>query len=130
MLVLTLLCQIRPESMIGAFARGPEVIEIGADFLRIISLNLIATGLIFTASGAFQALGDTRPALFGSVSHLITFAGPPIWMSTQPWARLEHVWWLSAGLVAIHCLIALFFLQREVRLKLAGVVPREAGVAA
>ncbi len=130
MLTLTLVCQVRPELMIGAFAHDPKVIEIGAEFLRIISLNFLATGLIFTASGTFQALGDTRPALFGSLSRLITFSGPAIWLSTQPWARLEHVWWLSAASVALHCLIALFFLRRELRLKLAGVAPREAVVAA
>jgi Na+-driven multidrug efflux pump len=103
----------------------PGVIEIGSTFLKIISLNFIATGLIFTASGTFQALGDTRPALFGSVSRLITFAGPAIWLSTQPWARLEHVWMLSAASVFVHMLIALFFLRRELARKLAGLMPRE-----
>jgi putative MATE family efflux protein len=126
MLALTALCQIRPDLMIGAFAHDPKVIEIGSGFLKIISLNFIATGLIFTASGTFQALGDTRPALFGSVSRLITFAGPAIWLSTQPWARLEHVWWLSAASVCVHMLIALVFLRRELGRKLAGLAPREA----
>jgi putative MATE family efflux protein len=125
MLVLTALCHIRPDLMIGAFAHDPRVIEIGSTFLKIISLNFIATGLIFTASGTFQALGDTRPALFGSVSRLITFAGPAIWLSTQPWARLEHVWMLSAASVFVHMLIALFFLRRELARKLAGLMPRE-----
>ncbi len=126
MLVLTALCHIRPDLMISAFAHDPKVIEIGSTFLKIISLNFIATGLIFTASGTFQALGDTRPALFGSVSRLITFAGPAIWLSTQPWARLEHVWMLSAASVFVHMLIALFFLRRELARKLAGLMPREA----
>lgn len=125
MLLLTVLCQIRPDLMIGAFAHDPKVIEIGSGFLKIISLNFVATGLIFTASGTFQALGDTRPALFGSVSRLITFAGPALWLSTQPWARLEHVWWLSAASVCVHMLIALVFLRRELARKLAGLAPRE-----
>jgi putative MATE family efflux protein len=123
MLVLTVLCHIRPDLMIGAFAHDPKVIEIGSGFLKIISLNFVATGLIFTASGTFQALGDTRPALFGSVSRLITFAGPAIWLSTQPRARLEHVWWLSAASVFVHMLIALFFLRREMASKLAPLAP-------
>jgi putative MATE family efflux protein len=130
MLVLTALCHIRPDLMIAAFAHDPKVIEIGSGFLKIISLNFVATGLIFTASGTFQALGDTRPALFGSVSRLITFAGPALWLSTQPWARLEHVWWLSAASVFVHMLIALFFLRRELAKKLTGLVPRVAVPAA
>ena len=58
-------------------------------FLRIASINFLATGLIFVASGTFQALGDTRPALWGSFSRLVTFAVPAIWLSGQPWAKLE-----------------------------------------
>lgn len=123
MLVLTLACQIWPQALIRPFAPDAEVVEVASTFLRIISLNFIATGLIFTASGTFQALGDTRPALIGSASRLVTFAGPAIWMSTQPWARLEHFWIASAASVAIHCLITLVFLNRELRLKLRDLVP-------
>lgn len=124
MLVLTLLCQLWPQVLIHPFAPDAQVVEVASTFLRIISLNFIATGLIFTASGTFQALGDTRPALIGSASRLITFAGPAIWMSTQPWARLEHIWIASAISVAIHCLITLVFLMRQLRLKLAGLTPK------
>ena len=129
MLVLTALCHIRPDLMISVFAHDPKVIEIGSAFLKIISLNFVATGLIFTASGTFQALGDTRPALYGSVSRLVTFAGPAIWLSTQTWARLEHVWWLSAASVFVHMLITLFFLRRELARKLTGLMPREMAAA-
>lgn len=130
MLCLTLVCQFEAETLVGLFARDPEVIRVGATFLRIISLNFVATGLIFTASGTFQALGDTRPALFGSGSRLVTFAVPAIWLSAQPWARLEHVWWLSAASVALHMLIALWFLRREMRLKLAHLPPPAVAVPA
>ena len=126
MLVLTLICQVWPHAMIAVFAHDPAVIDVGAMFLRIASLNFLATGLIFVASGTFQALGDTRPALWGSFSRLVTFAGPAIWLSTQPWARLEHIWMLSAASVAFHCLVALWFLRAQLRLKLAGLTPREA----
>jgi putative MATE family efflux protein len=130
MLVLTLICQIWPQALIGVFAPDETVVEVGSGFLRIISLNFLATGLIFIASGTFQALGDTRPALYGSVSRLIFFAAPAIWLSTQSWARLEHVWWLSATAVLIHCLIALWFLRRELTRKLTGLIPREATTTA
>jgi putative MATE family efflux protein len=129
MLVLTLICQIWPHVMIAVFAHDPAVIEVGSMFLRIASLNFLATGLIFVASGTFQALGDTRPALWGSFSRLVTFAGPAIWLSIQPWARLEHIWYLSATSVAIHCLVALWFLRAQLRLKLSGLTPREAAPA-
>lgn len=119
MLALTLLCQVRPQALIGIFAHDPDVIAVGTTFLRIISLNFLATGLIFTASGTFQALGDTRPALIGSVSRLATFTLPAIWVSTQPWARLEHIWWLSAMSVLIHATIALVMVRMQLKSKLA-----------
>jgi putative MATE family efflux protein len=130
MLVLTLLCQLRPQLLVAPFAPDARVVEIASTFLRIISLNFLATGLIFICSGAFQALGDTRPALIASGSRLLTFAVPAVWISNQPWARLEHIWIASACAVAIHAAIALLFLRRELRLKLAGLAPRaEAAVA-
>lgn len=130
MLVLTLLCQLRPQLLVAPFAPDARVVEIASTFLRIISLNFLATGLIFICSGVFQALGDTRPALIASGSRLLTFAVPAVWISNQPWARLEHIWIASACAVAIHAAIALLFLRRELRLKLAGLAPRaEAAVA-
>ena len=118
MLVLTLI-------MMGA-----ATTLIGVMFLRICSLNFLATGLIFVASGTFQALGDTRPALWGSVSRLVTFAAPAIWLSTQPWARLEQIWYLSAASVALHCLVALWFLRSQLNLKLTRLTSREAPATA
>jgi putative MATE family efflux protein len=123
MVVLTLLCQLRPEILVHPFAPDAEVVRIASTFLRIISLNFIATGLIFICSGTFQALGDTRPALIASASRLVTFGVPALWLSTQPWARLEHIWFASAASVAIHAVIALLFLRRELGRKLAGLTP-------
>lgn len=123
MLVLTAACNLWAHQMVGFFAKDPEVVAIGAGMLKIVSLNFLATGLIFTASGTFQALGDTRPALWGSFSRLVFFAGPAIWLSMQPWARLEQMWWLSAFSVLVHCLIALWLLRAQLNLKLTGLAP-------
>ena len=55
-----------------------RVIEQGAIYLRIISWNFVATGLIFTCSGLFQALGNTWPSLLSSASRLLTFVVPVV----------------------------------------------------
>lgn len=123
MLVLTVICQWEARWLVAPFTPDPAVAEVASTYLRIVSLNFIATGLIFIASGTFQALGDTRPALVGSVLRLVVFASGAVWLSAQPWTRLEHFWWLSASAGLLQCLIALFFLQRQLRLKLAGLVP-------
>ncbi len=81
MLGVTLVCQVRPEFFIEIFSRQPDVVAVGALYLRIISWNFVATGLIFTCSGMFQALGNTWPSLLSSASRLLTFVrtrGAPV----------------------------------------------------
>ena len=118
MLVLTLVCQWRPQWFIEGFTRDPAVVQVGATYLRIISWNFVATGLIFTCSGAFQALGNTWPSLLSSASRLVTFVVPAVLMSRQPHFTLMHVWYLSVGTVALQCLTSLALLLREFRRKL------------
>ncbi|MBL8999197.1 MAG: MATE family efflux transporter, partial [Gemmatimonadetes bacterium] len=63
MFVLTLLCQVAPESLVRVFTSEPPVLAVGGEFLRVISWNFVAQGLVFTGSGMFQALGNTVPSL-------------------------------------------------------------------
>jgi putative MATE family efflux protein len=123
MLALTLLCQVRPQLFIQGFSRQPEVVAVGAQYLRIISWNFIATGLIFTCSGLFQALGNTWPSLLSSASRLLTFALPALWLSTRPGFTLTQVWHLSVATVALQALTSLWLLRREFRRKLDAAAP-------
>jgi Na+-driven multidrug efflux pump len=123
---LTLLCLFGSRWLVAPFASDPAVAEVAATYLRIVSLNFVATGLIFTASGTFQALGDTRPALVGGVLRLIVFSSAAFWISGQPWARLEHLWWASAASALLHAVVAMLFLRDQMKRKLAGLTPRAA----
>ena len=125
MLGLTLVCQWRPQVFIEFFSRQPEVVEVGATYLRIISLNFIATGLIFTCSGLFQALGNTWPSLASSASRLFTFVLPAVILSTLPHFSLLEVWYLSVATVTLQMITSLALLQREFRRKL-GPPPAQA----
>lgn len=118
MLVLTLLCHVAPAKMVGWFSSDPVVIEVGADYLRIISWNYIATGLVMVAAGLYQGLGNTLPSMLASASRLLTFIGPVLWLSTRPDFHLHQVWYLSAATVFLQMLISLALLRREFRLKL------------
>ena len=118
MLVLTLLCQVRPQLLIAGFTDDPVVIALGADFLRIISWNFLAVGLIFTCSSMFQALGNTLPSLLSSASRLLTFALPAIWLSTRPGFQLEHLWYLSVAATTLQAITSWWLLRQELRLRL------------
>ena len=130
MLGLTLVCQLRPQLFIQGFSRQPDVVAVGAEYLRIISWNFVATGLIFTCSGLFQALGNTWPSLLSSASRLLTFALPAFWLSTRPGFTLTQVWHLSVATVALQALTSLWLLGREFRRKLSAAAIPPVAVAA
>lgn len=118
MFALTLVCQWRAEWFIELFSRQPEVLSVGALYLRIISWNFVATGLIFTCSGMFQALGNTWPSLLSSASRLITFVLPAVLLSQLPHFSLRQVWYLSVATVTLQALTSLVLLMREFRRRL------------
>src|SRR5580698_4519810 len=120
MLVLTLVCQVLPDAPIRLFSKQREVVAVGADYLRIISWNFVATALIFTCSGLFQALGNTWPSLLSSGSRLLTFVIPALWLSTRPGFTLTQIWHLSVATVALQALTSFLLLRREFRRRLGG----------
>jgi len=126
MLLITLICQWHPEWFIHVFTRAPDVVAVGAPYLRIISWNFVATGLIFTCSGLFQALGNTWPSLLSSASRLLTFVVPVVIMSRRADFSLMEVWRLSVATVTLQAVTSWTLLMREFRRKL-GTSPVAAG---
>ncbi len=122
MLALTLVCQWRPEWFVLGFTSEPAVVEVGAQFLRFISWNFVASGLIFTCSGMFQALGNTWPSLVSTGTRLLTFALPALWLSHQPGFRIEQVWYLSVATVAFQAALSFLLLRSQLRRRLAGLL--------
>jgi Na+-driven multidrug efflux pump len=112
------MCQWRPEWFVRGFTIDPAVIAVGGEFLHIISWNFVASGLIFTCSGLFQALGNTVPALLSSATRLVTFVLPAIWLSTWPDFQLKHLWFLSVSTVTLQALISLWLLRGELQKRL------------
>ena len=119
MIVLTLLCQTRPEWLVVGFTEDPAVIEVASHFLRLISWNFAASGLIFTCSGIFQGLGHTWPALASTASRIFTFMLPAVWLSTVPGHRIDHVWMLSVASAWTQAVISFALLRRTMKAKLA-----------
>jgi Na+-driven multidrug efflux pump len=119
MLVMTALCHWQPARLVGVFTDDPEVITVGRDFLQMISWNYVASGLIFTCSGLFQALGNTLPSLFSSFTRVVTFVVPVSWLSQQADFHLHDVWVLSVATTALQAVVSLWLLRREFSSKLA-----------
>lgn len=115
MLVVTIFAQWRPEYFVGLFTKEASVLAIGTSFLRVVSWNFVAQGLIFTCSSMFQGLGNTKPSLISSLSRLVTYAVPAIWLSELPGFRIEYVWYLSVATVTIQAAVSVWLLQVEFR---------------
>jgi Na+-driven multidrug efflux pump len=123
MIAFTMIAQWRPELLLAGFTRDPETIATGALFLRMISLNLVAQGVIFVCSSMLQGLGNTRPVLFSSGARLVTYALPLIWLSATPDFRIEHVWCLSIATTTLQAALSLWLLRLEFRKRLVPVAP-------
>jgi putative MATE family efflux protein len=118
MLALTLFCQIAPAALLRGFTSDPAVIGVGAQFLQFVSWNFVASGVIFTCSALFQALGNTWPSLLSSAARLGTFALPATWLSSQPQFRIEEVWELSVASMILQAVLSYWLARRQLRLRL------------
>jgi len=127
MLVLTVLCHIAPDALVRFFSRDEAVVAFGSEYLRIVSWNFVASGLVFVTSSVFQGLGNTLPALGSSALRLLLFALPAYQLAQRPGFEMRHVWYLSVGSVTLQVLINLWLLERELRSKLEfAVLPEPA----
>ncbi len=122
MIAFTAIAQWKPELLLGGFTKDPETITVGALFLRMIALNLVAQGVIFVCSSMFQGLGNTKPVLLSSGARLITYALPLIWLSAKPEFRIEYVWYLSIATTTLQALLSLWLLRLEFRKRLVPAV--------
>jgi putative MATE family efflux protein len=119
MLVLMLLCQLVPESLIGAFSADPQVRAVGGEYLRITSFNFVAAGIVFVSSSMFQALGNTLPPLGSSLLRLLVVAVPTYLLARLPGFQLRWIWYLSVLSSLAQMTSNLLLLRREFRRKLA-----------
>ena len=118
MLVLTLIAHFAPVPLIRAFSNDQRVIVFGSDYLRIVSFNFVAAGIVFTTSSAFQGIGNTWPPLLSSMTRLLLFALPAALIARTPRFEIKHVWYLSVASIVLQACINLFLLRNELRKKL------------
>ncbi len=118
MVMLTLFCQWRAISALHAFTANPTALEVGGQYLRVVSLNFVATGLVFTCSAVFQGLGHTMPSIMSSASRTLSFLVPVLWLAAQPAFALHDVWYVSVASVTLQACLSLWLLKREFRRRL------------
>ncbi|WP_298243550.1 MATE family efflux transporter [uncultured Bradyrhizobium sp.] len=127
MAVFMILAQLAPGVLLAGFSNDPDTMAVASLFLRIVSLNMVAQGLIFTCSSMFQGLGNTKPVLWTSAIRVLTYSMPSIWLSTWPGFRMEHVWYLSIATTMVQAALSIWLLRREFNKRLA-VPPQDESV--
>ncbi len=118
MVVLTLIAYLAPTTLIRIFSRDPRVIAFGSEYLRIVSLNFISAGIVFTTSSVFQGIGNTLPPLFSSLTRLMLFAVPALLISRMPGFEIKELWYLSVGSIVFQMCVNLLLLRHELRKRL------------
>jgi putative MATE family efflux protein len=129
MAALTLLCRIAPEALVRFFNADPAVVAFGSEYLRIISWNFLASGVIFVTSSVFQGMGNTLPPLASTSLRLVSFALPAYLLSHQAGFQMRHVWWLSVAAVTVQLGVNVLLLHREFGRKLGRVAIGEGRAA-
>ena len=118
MILLTIFAQIEAGIFIRGFTKDPGVIAVGSEYLRIISFNFVAMGLIFTSSSVFQGIGNTWPPLIASATRLLLFILPAVLLSRLPGFHIKQVWFLSVASILFQAVVNLLLLRREFQKKL------------
>jgi putative MATE family efflux protein len=105
-------------SIVSVFSKDPAVIAVSVEYLRIISFNFVASGLVFVSSSMFQAMGNTMPSLMSSAVRIAIVAVPALLLARLPDFQLHWIWYLSAAAVWVQLGISLSLLRREFRRRL------------
>ena len=106
-------------ALMRIFTTDPEVISVGVDYLRIVAVTFVGSGITFVSSSMFQAMGNTIPSLVTSVMRLVLSVIPAVLLSRVAGFHLHWIWYVSAVAVFLQMTVNLILLQREFRLKLA-----------
>jgi putative MATE family efflux protein len=122
MLVLLVISQTAAPKLVGVFTTDHAAIEVGAQYLRIISWSFLASGAIFVTNSMFQAMGNTMPSVATSLVRIVVVAVPVLILARLPGFALTTIWYLGALSVFVQLGLALLLLRREYarRLQFAG----------
>jgi Na+-driven multidrug efflux pump len=113
MIAFGVACHAAPTALIGIFSNDPAVIAVGDEYLRIVSWNYVASGLIFVNSSMFQAMGNTIPSLVTSAARVFVIIIPAVFMARMQGFQLRWIWYLSVGAVLVQLALSLWLLRRE-----------------
>jgi Na+-driven multidrug efflux pump len=107
-------------SVMRIFTKDADAIAVGVEYLRIVVVTFVPSGITFVSSSMFQALGNTIPPLATSTLRILIAAIPAIFLARVAGFHLTWIWYLGAVATLLQMTLNLILLQREFGLKLDG----------
>jgi len=104
------------------------VVSGGVEFLRVLSLNLIAVTVAFSCFGVLSGLGNTLPTLISSATRIALTVGPAWLLSYHAGFRPLWLWLLSVSATVVQMSMNLWFLRRELHKRLGPPLPAAAAL--
>ena len=119
MLLSAIVIFVAANALMAIFTRDPDVVAVGVEYLHIVAITFVGSGVTFVSSSMFQALGNTIPSLVTSLVRLLISVVPAILLTRVAGFHLTWIWYISAVAVFLQMSANLLLLQREFKLKLA-----------
>jgi len=105
-------------AVMGIFTTDVAATRVGVEYLHIVTLTFVGSGITFVTSSMFQALGNTVPSLATSALRMVISIIPAIVLSRVSGFQLPWIWYLGVVSVYVQLTANLILVQRELRLKL------------
>jgi putative MATE family efflux protein len=118
MLIFTAIAQVAPRALIRFFTTDAHAIEVGEEYLRIVSLNFVASGITFVTASMFQAMGNTLPSMATSFVRIVVVAIPATLLVQVAGFELRWIWYLTVVATFVQMTFNLALLRREFRVRL------------
>lgn len=112
---VALLAEAMPAALIGVFTQDADVLAAGTQFLRVIALNLLATGVAFACFGLLSGLGNTVPTLISSATRIGLIVSGALALTRVGHFAVILLWWLSVSATVVQMSLNLWFARRELR---------------
>ena len=119
MVFFTIVCHVAPAAMVRIFSTDPGVVAVGDEYLRIVSWNFVASGVIFVCSSTFQAMGNTVPSLVSSFVRIALVVPGAFLLARLAGFELRWIWYLTVATVTLQMVLSLFLIRLEFRSRLA-----------
>lgn len=111
MIVGLAVMELIPAQLIGLFNATPELLEIGAPALRIISISFVFAGFCIVVGSVFQALGNGIYSMIVSVARQLCVLLPVAYLLSLT-GNVHLIWWSFPIAEVMSVAMSAYFLSR------------------